>query len=251
MRYRIFHGKYLRFMSGLKNLGQILDGESERGIQNPEKSKINFSVPSRNNLYTAGDNKVSFLPGINEDSIKTIANHVWNKPMKLAIDGGKISRGKGKVLGDIDCWGFEGDPNLLERKENLKEETEFLDNISKKIDGLEQKGLENISKLPHREKGYMLSYFKTLLQCICNRNKLLRERLLSLERSEIKFRILGGADWRQSKYYPVICSIRVNIVDTKKLIEEGLAHSKHILFWGAIINGKQKLFKTKLNCFVR
>ena len=30
--YRLFHGKFLRFMSGIRNFGQVWDGTSERGF---------------------------------------------------------------------------------------------------------------------------------------------------------------------------------------------------------------------------
>jgi hypothetical protein len=38
--YRLFHGKFLRFMSGIRNFGQVLDGTSERGFFDPLKSKL-------------------------------------------------------------------------------------------------------------------------------------------------------------------------------------------------------------------
>ena len=47
--YRLFHGKFLRFMSGIRNFGQALDGTSERGFFDPLKSKVNCAVP--NGLY--------------------------------------------------------------------------------------------------------------------------------------------------------------------------------------------------------
>ncbi len=47
--YRLFHGKFLRFMSGIRNFGQVLDGTSERGFFDPLKSKVNCAVP--NGLY--------------------------------------------------------------------------------------------------------------------------------------------------------------------------------------------------------
>ena len=87
-------------MSGLKHSGQILQGDSNRGVHDPMTSKINVAVPSRNNLYSSSsENKQIFLPGINEESLKVIAKHVGNKPMKLAVDGKKISRGKGQNMG--------------------------------------------------------------------------------------------------------------------------------------------------------
>ena len=91
--YRLFHGKFLRFMSGL---GHVVGGVSEKGDFNPAESSINFAVPSRQNLYhNAGPSK-PFFPGINEEPITAIANHFGSKPLKLAFDGKKISRGKGK-----------------------------------------------------------------------------------------------------------------------------------------------------------
>ena len=47
--YRLFHGKFLRFMSGIRNFGRVLDGTSERVFFDPLKSKVNCAVP--NGLY--------------------------------------------------------------------------------------------------------------------------------------------------------------------------------------------------------
>jgi hypothetical protein len=44
--YRLFHGKFLRFMSGIRNFGQVWDGTSERGFFDPLKSKVNCAVPN-------------------------------------------------------------------------------------------------------------------------------------------------------------------------------------------------------------
>lgn len=86
-------------------------------MHDPLTSKINFAVPSRNNLYSSSsENKQIFLPGINEESLMVIAKPVGNKPMKLAVDGKKISKGKGQSIGDVDCWWFESEPSLLDRK---------------------------------------------------------------------------------------------------------------------------------------
>jgi hypothetical protein len=49
IEYRLFHGKFLRFMSGIRNFGQVWDGTSERGFFDPLKSKVNCAVP--NGLY--------------------------------------------------------------------------------------------------------------------------------------------------------------------------------------------------------
>ena len=49
IEYRLFHGKFPRFMSGIRNFGQVWDGTSERGFFDPLKSKVNCAVP--NGLY--------------------------------------------------------------------------------------------------------------------------------------------------------------------------------------------------------
>ena len=83
-------------MAGLKNFGHILEGDSERGKHDPLKSRINFAVTGRNNLYqNSKDKRAIFLPGISEQSIKIIAGHFGETPMKIAVEGKKISRGKG------------------------------------------------------------------------------------------------------------------------------------------------------------
>ena len=42
---RLFHSKFMNFMGGPKNHGQIVDGTADKGFLNPLVSKINFAVP--------------------------------------------------------------------------------------------------------------------------------------------------------------------------------------------------------------
>ena len=103
--YRLFHGKFLRFISGQKSMGHSIDHPEDLGYIDPSSSSINFAVPSRCNLYR-GDEQTqsnSFLPGIFHQAIDAISKTSENKIIKLAVDGKKISRGKGVVMGDIDC----------------------------------------------------------------------------------------------------------------------------------------------------
>jgi hypothetical protein len=66
--WRHFGGKFVHFMSGFKNTSQIVFGESTRGQCTPDKSDINFAVPSVHfvNLHhmeskTNRENPVSLL----------------------------------------------------------------------------------------------------------------------------------------------------------------------------------------------
>ena len=52
---------------------------------------------------------------------------------KLGIDGKNISRGKGKAMGDIDCWGFEAKHSLQERKHRLELELNQLNETYRQV----------------------------------------------------------------------------------------------------------------------
>ena len=43
---KLFHGRFLRFISGPKNQGQIVQGSTYRGVCDTKESCINFAVPS-------------------------------------------------------------------------------------------------------------------------------------------------------------------------------------------------------------
>lgn len=123
--YRLFHGKFLRFMAGPRHAGHVLTSKTEKGYYDPYESKINFPVPSKQNLY-GKENIKPVLPGICIDAIQSVAQVCGNRPMKLAVDGKKICRGKGK-LGDVDLWGFEAAPSLSDRKESHLECHAFIE----------------------------------------------------------------------------------------------------------------------------
>ena len=44
--YRLFHGKVLRFMSGIKSTGQVIKDVSSKGSYDPQTTSINFAVPN-------------------------------------------------------------------------------------------------------------------------------------------------------------------------------------------------------------
>jgi hypothetical protein len=43
--YKMFHGKWLRYMNGPKNKGDLVNRFSALGEFDPKGSRINFSVP--------------------------------------------------------------------------------------------------------------------------------------------------------------------------------------------------------------
>jgi hypothetical protein len=240
--YRLFHGKFLRFMSGPRNLGQVLDCSSEKGSLNPLESKVNFIVPSRNNLYKQDDRTPGFYPGINESALLSISSHYGNKPLKLSVDGKKISRGKCKNIGDVDCWGYEASPTLEEKRNELQQELVTIKCLQEKLDDLEEKGIKTINEIPCKIASELTTTLKRIVRSLGLKNKALRERATSLEQAENKFKKLGGDDWKSSKYYPVICSIRVSKTEIKSQISESLQIANEIASFCSIFNNTQSLF---------
>jgi len=98
-------------MSGLRNYGQVLNKNAERSELNPSDSRINFAVPAQKNLYRKEDKLLPIYPGIICDKhMQALAEKYSGMPLKLCVDGKKISRGKGKLIGDIDFWGTKVRP---------------------------------------------------------------------------------------------------------------------------------------------
>lgn len=72
--FKLFHGKFLRFMSGPKSLGQVVEGSSESGRLVSSDAKVNFAVPTARYLETVATIKGELKPGLLEDCIKTVAD---------------------------------------------------------------------------------------------------------------------------------------------------------------------------------
>ena len=87
-------------MAGPRSYGQITDGSMEKGYCSSTESHINFAIPT---LKTLCKNKLTpIMPGILQDSITTLADSMQSKYLKIGVNGKKIARGKGKLIGDID-----------------------------------------------------------------------------------------------------------------------------------------------------
>lgn len=63
-----------------------------------------------------------------------------------------------------------------------------------------------------------------------------------METAEAKFRKLGEPDWKTSKFYPVICSIRVSRNEIKTQIADSLHIVDDLAFFGATMQGYQMIY---------
>lgn len=150
---KLFGGRFIRFMSGMKNETQQLSGSSSL---DPQLSKVNFACPSENVLADFnpfGDKlPVNFPPGFLEPMIKYKAEREdSNKSFVVMFDGKKVKRG-----GDVDLLGFEGDKTLKQRLEE-KESKEKIVHDSVSLIGDVQRESNSVSDTPDALKPKILS----------------------------------------------------------------------------------------------
>ena len=125
----------LKFFSGSKNWGQVVNKESEKSKYSPDNAKINFSVPDEKVLcaYKSGLPKV-IPPGKIDKCMEMLQN---KKDIILMADGKLVTKGlKTDFLGDVNLFGHERNPNLQNLKEELKNKLDFISNTCKSFDKL-------------------------------------------------------------------------------------------------------------------
>lgn len=105
-----------------------------------------------------------------------------------------------------------------------------------------QEGNYTLQALSNEYKSLFVINFQERIQQLAIYNQNLRERAVVLERLEKKFIKLGGSDWMTSRFYPVICSVRVNRSEIKSSIEESLLLSDKLGYFCATLNGNQHDF---------
>ena len=138
--YKLFHGSFIRFMSGGKLEGQLIDGESDDETSsglNPTEATINFAVPDIkllrefNACASMTELPRELPPGIIEQSIEMKAN-TNNRPnvsYVVSVDGKKIAPGLSETGGDEDLFGHEK-PALEERKRKLQGDIDAVELLS-------------------------------------------------------------------------------------------------------------------------
>ena len=113
---RLFHNKFLYFMGGPKNIGQLENGKT---VLTPDKSSINFAVPDLKAL--SGNNEIGFqIPkrldtGCLTQILDKISPCVGDSYM-LCADGKKVTSGLDSKGGDVDMFGCEDGVKLGDKK---------------------------------------------------------------------------------------------------------------------------------------
>lgn len=116
--YRLFHGKALRSMGGMKSSKVDVEESNTAncGGYDPAFSSINFAVPSQKRLSTFDGTAVD-LPNEIPPGIISLVMKPLEKSYILSFDGKKLAPGLNEHCGDQDLFGHEKIESLNETKE--------------------------------------------------------------------------------------------------------------------------------------
>ena len=206
--YKLFHGSFLRFMSGGKSEGQLIDsGESGRDDNknlSPMDANVNFAVPDIKSIreYKGCDSlrdlPRELPPGVIEESIDMKANINKNVSYVLCVDGKKIAPGLNETSGDENLFGHER-PKLKERLEAL------------------QSDLAAIEVLLHEDEISIQTIFRCARR-LSLRVKDLRELKVKQSFALERFMKWAGEDWRNGKYAHAISSTQARLYQVRRFI---------------------------------
>lgn len=117
--YKLFHGSFLRFMSGGKNEGRLIQ---EQNHLDPTLAIINFAVPDEKIIRSFNtvdiDLPPELQPGLIHQSLALKAAQT-EKSFVLSLDGKKVASGLSDEFGDINLFGYE-QPTLQVQLESFK-----------------------------------------------------------------------------------------------------------------------------------
>ena len=127
--YRLCKSSGLKFFAGEKNWGQVVSNECGRSRYTPEKSKINFAVPSESVLRYINRRLPKVIPpGKIHQSLDLLSDQ---KDVVLMADGKLVAKGlKENFCGDVNLFGHEIDPNINELENEIQRHLEYLSNCT-------------------------------------------------------------------------------------------------------------------------
>ncbi|VDI71523.1 Hypothetical predicted protein [Mytilus galloprovincialis] len=165
-----FKGKFLRFMSGLKNTGNINEGMSERGKYEPMNSELNFAVPSWSVLdkMITPVSTETFRPGLIDTMINILHENDPDKiaTFKLCVDGKKINSSTIGNLGDVNLWGHEDPPTLSSKMKQLDEDKKNIEQLRNLLQDIQSERIESILDCAQHIKPVFIEHCINTIQAI-------------------------------------------------------------------------------------
>lgn len=240
--YRLFHGKWLKFMGGPKHGGMLIAGDCEKGVYDPKDSCINFAVPVRSVVSSklSPVAPADVKPGILKQLLDRVAEQSSNlKTYKLCLDGKKINASTSGQGGEIDLWGNEQKPTLKERQEQLNSDKKMIEDASTLVCKALDLAKHNLSDLESDEKTRLKEILLNIITVLSKRVQILREVVVHREMSKERLINSIEGDWRKSRLVFVISGLITYIYDIKACIKNLLDSTDQICSIVSRINGSR------------
>lgn len=209
--WRHFEGRFIRFMTGFKNMAQVVNCEAEPGLLRPEESDIYFAVPAIHtlrNFRPYGGDISERAPGTFIDVIKKTASALEGSSACIYFNGKKLEQGLTKEYGDVDLLGFEVGSSLKDRKEILAKLISQISDLKSILLTLYLTATIDAETVSKETKGIIVNIMFKLLNSNSTDTTIIISIKSKKEYALNKFIERGGSEWRQSKLAYVIIAIR-------------------------------------------
>ncbi|XP_076094128.1 uncharacterized protein LOC143064860 [Mytilus galloprovincialis] len=219
--YRLFHGKVLRFMAGIKSVGQVVNIPSSKGEYDPQDTQINFAVPSTASIskFDMTETKIprELPPGIINQAIELKSSN--QTAYVLSVDGKKVATGLNATNGDQDLFGYEDGVTLKDSLERIERELSLIETT--------------IAEWNEIQKDEKIRKIETIIKIVSFRLKDLRKLLVSQQLALRKFRQEAGDNWRSSRFVYAISSVQASIYQLKAIVKRLLDANNCLLKEGS------------------
>ena len=223
--YRLCKSSGLKFFSGEKNWGQVVACDTSRSRYDPDKSKINFAVPSEKVLRYIDQRLPKVIPpGKIHQSLDLLQDQ---KDVILMADGKLVTKGlKENFCGDVNLFGHETEPNLRELDNEIQKHLEYISNCTC-----------NFVKCTDSDRYQML---KDLVNVICAVVMKIR-KFVSQEQRRLD--TYQKSVFSEAKYMKVISACKTNIYTSRLWIKKILKVTLEIHDVMAKLQHNTHLFK--------
>ena len=227
--YRLCKSSGLKIFAGEKNWGQVVSNECGRSRYTPDKSKINFAVPSESVLrYINRRLPKVILPGKIQQSLDLLSNQ---KDVVLMADGKLVTKGlKENFCGDVNLFGHEIDPNINDLENEIQRHLEYISNCTCNF------GLAEPS-----DKYHMLSDLLNVITVVIG-------KIRKFGSNEMKqLRTYEKSVFSDQKYMKVISTCKTNIYTSKIWVKKVLKINLEIHDIMAQLQKNKHLFSINSN----
>lgn len=232
---RLFHGRFLKFMSGPKCTGKSISSGESPGLTFASDSEVNFIVPDRKVLQEEKKFVDENTPGILLGMIDTITvcDPKQSKTYKICVDGKKINPSS---KGEVRLWGYEDSPTFDEKQVRLAAEKEFFEDFKDRLSKLSEYGHTYISTCDDSDNEFIQRGCTKSVQLLSQRIRDLRQLKVKKDIFLIKLFDKCESDWRNSQFAMVISSIKTTIYKIENCIDELLQCNDAFCKYAAIIS---------------